>query len=416
MGQSKDEIPAVRRGELTLRFSDAVGTPLPPTALTQLNLTLSKHDFPFGTALSIESALSIDPAQRDWYLAKAGTLFNALVPENSFKWPDYEPCQGCVARANVDALLDFAADQRMSLVRGHTLEWFWAPFSGHWSRRDGCRAYETYVRQRVLRDVAAYRGRFQHYDVINELLHERAFAERCGMLAGGRDSLIVKLFRWAREADPDAMLCINEFNVLEGYRTDDYVELVRWLLDNGAPVDCIGVQSHVSPESIRSGVSANLDKMAALGLPLFITEVSVYSGWVSGASRQVNSLSERDQAQCLERLLTELFAHPSVHGILFWGFWDGNHWIRNAGFYRMDTSPKPSGRVLEDLLLRRWATTVFMDAPELDSDGAFAFEGVYGRYEYSARMGQELYRGSVEYPRSRGARQLRDVFLPVTLQ
>jgi hypothetical protein len=157
--------------------------------------------------------------------------------------------------------------------------------------------------------------------------------------------------------------------------------------------------------------------MATLGLPIYVTEVSIYSGFRPGAQMQVNTLDEARQAMCLEKLVVELFEHPSVHGIIFWGFWDGNHWIQNAGFYRMDMSPKASGRVLEDLLFRRWSTRMLYANPELDDDGAVMFDGVFGRYSYQVAMrGRDgVVTGTLDFPRKRGSGQLRDVFLPVDL-
>lgn len=39
------------------------------------------------------------------------------------------------------------------------------------------------------------------------------------------------------------------------------------------------------------------------------------------------SVSEHDdhkKADAVEQLLTLYFSHPSVQGVLFWGFWDGD--------------------------------------------------------------------------------------------
>jgi endo-1,4-beta-xylanase len=33
------------------------------------------------------------------------------------------------------------------------------------------------------------------------------------------------------------------------------------------------------------------------------------------------------------------FAHPSVEGILMWGFWQGKHWRPNAFLWKKDWTP-----------------------------------------------------------------------------
>ena len=35
-------------------------------------------------------------------------------------------------------------------------------------------------------------------------------------------------------------------------------------------------------------------------------------------------------AKALEDLMTLYFSHPSIEGIILWGFWDGRIWKENA--------------------------------------------------------------------------------------
>ena len=53
---------------------------------------------------------------------------------------------------------------------------------------------------------AAFKGRFQHYDVWNEVLHLRSYMDSCNLWA----DTFKDAFRWAHAADPTAQLCINE--------------------------------------------------------------------------------------------------------------------------------------------------------------------------------------------------------------
>lgn len=36
------------------------------------------------------------------------------------------------------------------------------------------------------------------------------------------------------------------------------------------------------------------------------------------------------------------FAHPAVEGILMWGFWEGDNWIRPSSLYKRDWTPTPA--------------------------------------------------------------------------
>lgn len=68
----------------------ATGQPV-KSGVKNLSLNLVRHDFPFGTALEW---YGVPEDRREWYLGQVKRLFNALVPEWSFKWP-----VGCSIRA-----------------------------------------------------------------------------------------------------------------------------------------------------------------------------------------------------------------------------------------------------------------------------------------------------------------------------
>ena len=53
-----------------------------------------------------------------------------------------------------------------------------------------------------------------------------------------------------------------------------------------------------------------LDKIASTGLPLWITEMTL------------ENANENIRANWFEDALTTYFSHPSVEGVILWGFWD----------------------------------------------------------------------------------------------
>ena len=53
-----------------------------------------------------------------------------------------------------------------------------------------------------------------------------------------------------------------------------------------------------------------LDKLATTGLPLWITEMTLENS------------DENVRANWFENALTTYFSHPSVEGVILWGFWD----------------------------------------------------------------------------------------------
>lgn len=111
-------------------------------------------------------------------------------------------------------------------------------------------------------------------------------------------------------------------------------------------------------------VLARLDRLAATGLPIHLTEISA------------KSVSEERRAEALETLFRVGYSHPGVEAILLWGFWGKipRWWTRIGRCFE-------PGRRLARLLLETWRTTAH---PETDAEGVAKFRGFYGTYEITA--------------------------------
>ena len=81
---------------------------------------------------------------------------------------------------------------------------------------------------------------------------------------------------------------------------------------------------------------------------------------------------------------TVLFSHPAVSTIVMWGFWDTNHWKKNAVMYRDDFSLKPGGQAYKDLVLGKWRTD---EKGSTDAQGVFETRGFKGSYDIVVKAG-----------------------------
>ena len=128
------------------------------------------------------------------------------------------------------------------------------------------------------------------------------------------------------------------------------------------------------PDRVHLGLlRLQLDRLAADGAPL---DLHIRGQTVGMADR-----GEREAARRLTELYTLCFAHPSVRGIFWHGFWDGEN-----GLLRRDFSPTPAFRLLQKLIDVVWHTR----ADGLtDADGRFRFRGFYGDYRVGVRVGEE---------------------------
>ena len=84
---------------------------------------------------------------------------------------------------------------------------------------------------------------------------------------------------------------------------------------------------------------ANLDRLAATGLPIQITELDI-DGLASGATP-----GDVVQLNNFRRIVPVFWEHPAVQGITVWGWRQPNHWrnAQNAPIVLSNDASKPAG-------------------------------------------------------------------------
>ena len=127
---------------------------------------------------------------------------------------------------------------------------------------------------------ARYKGKVREYSVVNE-----AFSRK--LLTGGNHDwwgeklnyeYIDKSFIWARAADPNAVLILNDFgNETEGQISNLMYDYIKDAKGRGIPIDAIGMQMHISGTNIpdKAKVVSNMRRFAALGIKVYVTEFDV---------------------------------------------------------------------------------------------------------------------------------------------
>lgn len=335
------------------------------TPNADVKVELVRHDYPFGTALALYD--SKDSVEK-WYRKTANKYFWYGVPENQFKWPEYEPKKGKLKKREFKEYLDYVKDNGWGF-RAHTLVWGHQGygFDKHFSNQGSCKEIGQKIKARIDRDLKEYKGQIVEYDVWNEVFHEAFIFDKCGW--GLLDSAHI----WAHKADPTAKLFINEYNVISAGETDRLYEIVKGMLARKVPVHGIGVQCHFNARPVVPGlVKERLDKLASLRLPIKVTELD-FGTWENGMD-----FSEEEQAKRYELFIRSAFSHPAVEGILLWGFWDGRHWIKNGGILAMDGREKPAAKTIYKLWHETWTTKGTFKA---DANGDVKFRGFPGKYK-----------------------------------
>lgn len=304
-----------------------------------VHVTQLRHTFPFGTALATPLFTDRVPAPtREAYLKLVLENFNATVTENALKWPQLEPQEDRPRWDTLDSIVEFCEEHDLRL-RGHCLFWANEERVPAWARALSDGELREAIERRLDTVLLRYRGRIDEYDVNNEMLANDFFARRLG------GEIRALMFRRAHELDPDVPLYVNDYSILDGSSLDAYVAQIEGLLAAGAPLGGIGCQGHFRgtvPDPFR--LRRALDRLARFGLPIAITELDV------------ENTDEAARARELDAVLRSCFAHPAVHGIWLWGFWEGAHWRPDAALWRRDFTPTASGRAWRELVFGEWWT------------------------------------------------------------
>ncbi|MBU0677387.1 MAG: endo-1,4-beta-xylanase [Verrucomicrobia bacterium] len=330
-----DSIDKVRKTRLRIRIVDAEGRPV---SGAKVQVRQMKQNFLFGTALCSSMFNEGRPdEQKKQYLDYVKTHFNHAVTENALKWNIMQPTREEFHDEDLNGMVIWCAENGMPL-RGHCVFWGCEEQVPAWARdlADDELRSEIAGRARII--AKRYKDLIDEFDVNNEMLHCTYFKDRLG------ETIHRQMFHEMKSANPEVVLYVNDFGVLNGADLSRYVHQIRGMLKEGVPLGGIGVQGHFGGPVDPVKVQEALDTLAQFDLPIKITEFDC------------SSKDEAVQAEALKTLYRIAFAHPSVKAILMWGFWEGCHWRPDAAMLREDFSPKPAARVYDELVLKRWRT------------------------------------------------------------
>ena len=379
-----------RKAEARLRVMRPDGT---PAAKCPVKIDQTSHQFLFGCgAFDAVTLMKTEDAQKRAFLeermAKWLSLYNyGTLP---FYWGRYEPEEGKTAETETLAAAKWLREKGVQ-VKGHPLCWHTscAPWLMQFSNEEILRRQL----ERIHRDVTAFRGVVDMWDVINEVVimpvfdkYDNAITRICKEY--GRIRLVKEVFEAAKESNPDAVLLINDFNTSVSYEI-----LLEGLLEAGVPISVIGIQSHQHQGYWGAEKLNNvLERFSRFGLPIHFTENTLISGelmpeyivdlndWQVPSWPSTPEFEER-QAREMAEMYTILFSHPSVEAITGWDFNDGCWLGAPSGVVRKDNSEKPAYYALKNLIHGEWETHLELTT---DEAGYVSFSGFRGGYSLQA--------------------------------
>ena len=369
-----------------------------------------KDHFLVGTAINRNMATggagfrrTAEQSAKDIALLKA--QFNQISPENDLKWQSVHPREGKDGYefSAADAFVNFGLSNNMYIV-GHTLVWhsqtpnwafagtnppptnatsfaaantnaaptnqfgrgrFGGGFGGGFGGYTGPRASREELLQRMREHihtvVGRYKGKIKTWDVVNEAIADgggtNILRNSLWLQIIGSD-FIAKAFEYAHEADPDAILRYNDYGLENPAKRKKLITLIKSLQAQKMPVHAIGSQAHLNVSITFDTMDQTLTEIAALGLPIHITELDVNSaaGGQRGfgadiannaATTQGGLVSDADKklADAYAGIFRAFVKHSdSVKMVTFWGVNDANSWRANGKplLFDVNAQPKPA--------------------------------------------------------------------------
>ncbi len=285
-----------------------------------------------GTGRFIGNAVGVD-VRSDFKV-----YWNQLTPGNAGKWGSVEYAKDQYTWGPLDAFYQYSLGNGFT-YKHHTLVW------GN-QQPSWITSVDSVVQRAQVEEWIKLVG--QRYplmsmvDVVNEPFHAvPSYAPAIGGSGTSGWDWVIQAFTWARQyCNPGAQLILNEYNVLhDNGVTKNYLRLIDTLRTRGL-IDAIGIQGHYfefrAPAATGTytysvaTIKANLDRLVATGLPVYISEFDI--------NEPVDSI----QLANYRTYFPIFWDNPGVKGITLWGYVQGDIWQENGYLIRTDGTERPA--------------------------------------------------------------------------
>jgi endo-1,4-beta-xylanase len=299
--------------------------------------------------------VALNQAQSDGRDAAALALalrhFDSISPENLLKWEAVHPEPDRYDFGPADRYVELGRTHGMFVV-GHVLLWHqqtpaWV-FSGEGGRKVDREILLTRLRSHVTTVVGRFRGRIGGWDVVNEALEEDGTLRHTPWLEAIGEDYVAMAFEFAHEADPEAELYYNDYNLWKPAKRDAAVRLVQGLKVRGLRVDGIGEQGHWGlDDPPLASIDAALAAIRASGTRPLVTELDMDvlprdpDMWGADLAKKAriraatnvypDGLPSAVQQRLARRYadVFALFVKHEVGRVTFWGVTDATSWLHD---------------------------------------------------------------------------------------
>lgn len=276
--------------------------------------------------------------------------FNSITPENCMKPAALQPKEGEFNFTEADAFVKFGKENGMFIV-GHTLLWHEQIPAWFFQDENGKNASPELLKKRIRTHintvVGRYKGVVKGWDVVNEAVESDGAFRKSKFYEILGEEFIAFAFQCAHEADPNAQLYYNDYDMAAEGKRNTVVRIIKALKEKGMRIDAVGMQTHISMKYPKiEDFEKSIKAFANAGVKIVISEwdMSVLpSAW--GVKRE--SMGEKEfndkynpyaaglpddisaswNAR-MESFLQLFLKHSdSILRVSAWGLSDGESWL-----------------------------------------------------------------------------------------
>ncbi len=389
-----ENIEKYRKSDAIIEVKDKDGNPVSNASIEVHQKT---HEFLFGSNIFVLGQLSKAELNQK-YESAFTNLFNfATLP---FYWRGLEPQEGkprfeedserIWRRPPPDQLLKWCKSNNIT-AKGHALMYSANSQMPDWTEKNDPEVFLKQAEKHMTEIANRYKDDIWIWDVVNEERWRNLSPERWHKVP---DDYLEWCFRVAGSLFPENVKLIYNDDTQNHPNPDEYAGYINRIIDEGLRIDGMGLQFHLfNLDACNKFLDGSIyppdqllnayDQLEKLGLPLYITEITVPGAGDNGALIQ---------AEIIEDLYRLWFSIKNMAGITYWNLGDGTgHGGTDAtiegvggqnealaGLLDENMNPKPAYQVLDKLINNEWKTNTSLKS---NREGKANFRGFYGIYE-----------------------------------
>ncbi len=349
--------------------TDPIGSPMGPYYDDGIADNTDTHTLRYYAE---QNGKNIGVAVSSWKgnMEEGGKQFNMLVAENEMKMETLQPQRGQFSFGSADGLVSFAQRNKMTM-RGHCLVWHqqqpeWLSSDGKkndkgWTRKEAL----AIMKNHITNVMQHFKGKVTEWDVVNECLDDDqsiirtnpdayTLRQNVWQRAIG-DDYIDSAFVYARQADPTALLYLNDYDVeMQGKaKAVAFYNIVKRLQQHGIPIDGVGLQCHFSVGSVDSvKLERTIRRFGDDGLKCIITELDMGVGSTSAKDLE-------EQARNYRVVTDIMLNNANCPSMVIWGIKDNDSWRSGSNplLYTAQLGRKPAWYAVRSALRHRSIVT-----------------------------------------------------------